>query len=244
MGNTQIPYAEKVWNPVVGCSPAGAGCANCWAARLASTRLAHLWPYKGLAKAGRWMGRVRCNVEHVEDPIHWRKPQRIFVASMGDVLHEQVDLAVLEMLWNIMRVCDHHTFVVFTKRVGRLIPLLGPTLPILPNVWLIASASTQAEVDQQTGWLVQCLARIRGLSLEPLLESVNVNLNGLSWVIVGGESGPNARYFDPRWGDRIRRQCKAVGVAYYAKQMGSWWGRMNADPANWPDELRVREIPE
>lgn len=198
MSKSAIPYVTDAWPIVTGCSSAGAGCKNCWAARLAATRLKHHPHYEGLAEyrggRGYWVAPPRFNKDILEAPLHWRKPRRVFVAQTGDLFHGDITVKQITEVFAVMALAQEHTFLVFTKRWERARGFLssekvhtgvgvymgylqGLTTPVrvgwpLPNVWVIFSASTQKEVNKCAPILLDTPAAKRGLSLEPLLECV------------------------------------------------------------------------
>lgn len=158
----------------------------------------------------------------LELPLRWKKPQRIFVNSMSDLFHEDVPLEYIRQVFDVMRRAHWHQFQVLTKRADRL-AALAPGLSWAPNIWMgvsIENAAYTHRIDdlRSTG------AAVKFLSIEPLLGSVGpMNLYGIDWVIVGGESGPGARPMTRQWVIEIRRQCRAAGVAFFFKQ----WGGVN-----------------
>jgi protein gp37 len=419
---TGIEWTDATWNPVVGCSPVSPGCLNCYAATMARRLEAMGRPeYVGLTVErggesvshtlkGRptvvhrtprrrvFSGVVRCLEDRLLEPLHWRKPRRVFVCSMADLFHEAVPFEFIDRVFAVMALCPQHTFQVLTKRPERMAEYLrgltcgdvevdsvtglarlgcaaGDMLdgawiwgegkrhrkaienfitdthdeeyacgacedddrepqPIawpLPNVWLGASAEDQPRLDERVPHLLRCPAAVRFLSCEPLLGPVDLNRVGgprevraygdkiaviptlphggpesiedslfVHWVIVGGESGPNARPCDVDHVRSIVRQCRAAGVPVFVKQLGRWIGGDNStfplnglvhkwlfesggtfttpilrselatgpdyrherpagaiafgvegggnvkhgDPAEWPEDLRVREFPE
>jgi len=155
----------------------------------------------------------------VESPLRWRKPQMIFVNSMSDLFHEDVPLDFIERIFDVMRRAHWHTFQVLTKRSARLAEL-ADTLPWPPNVWMGVSVESQRYASRIDD--LRCTgARIKFLSLEPLLGPMpSLDLTGIDWVIVGGESGPRARPLKRSWVVEIRRQCKRAKVPFFFKQWG------------------------
>jgi len=159
-------------------------------------------------------------------PLRWKQPQTIFVNSMSDLFHEAVPLAYIHQVFEVMRRADWHRFQVLTKRARRL-ALVAPQLDWGPNIWMGVSVesaryATRSEAVTQTG------AAVKFLSLEPLLGPLpNLNLTGIDWVIVGGESGPQARPMDPAWARDIRDQCLQADVPFFFKQ----WGGVNKKKA-------------
>ena len=235
----QNPDGSKgeTWNPVTGCTPCSIGCTNCYAARMAATRLKHHPRYAGLATIesgrARWTGEVRLNYDVLEQPLHWKKPRRIFVASMGDLFHGNVPYEFIERIYGIMRQAKQHIFQVLTKRPGVAAEfLLNYILPsphylnkadvplIWPNVHLGVSVENQAAADERIPWLLQIPAAVRFISVEPYLSEIDLSdLHcGISWCIIGAESGPGARPMDENWVRRLIAQCKQYKIPVFYKQ--------------------------
>jgi len=181
--------------------------------------------YRGLTrKSGRrhvWTGKIRCDEKSLEIPLRWKKPRRIFVNSMSDLFHEDVPAEFIHRVWNVMERASQHTFQILTKRPERMAAVLSqPTFTILKNVWLGSSVESP-KVFERLDQLRRVPATIRFVSFEPLLASVvDANLSGISWVIVGGESGPGARVMEAKWVDEIEQICRAQRVAFFFKQWG------------------------
>lgn len=243
---TGIEWANATWSPVTGCSQVSPGCLNCYAEKLTATRLRHQPKYQGLTDAqGHWTGEVRCHPELLDQPRDWKTPQRIFVCSMSDLCHEKVPWNFMLDVLDHMDAAEHHTFLVLTKRPGRLVHLaklwreryheLWPA-----NVWVGTSVEMEWDGKKRLTGRLDCLlevpAKVRFVSAEPLLEPLDLTpwfhkctcggkpciCNGLAlnWVIVGGESGPGARPFDLAWARSLRNQCQHVGASFFMKQMG------------------------
>lgn len=197
MGKTSIEWTDASWNPVVGCTEVSPGCANCYAARLAATRLKNLPDYKGLTTiarvsneknaATRWTGEVRMLPDRLAEPLHWKKPRRIFVCDMGDLFHESVPDEFLYRLFAVMLATPRHTFQVLTKRPARMGDFMRklaaawtfPRVPVtvslpLPNVWLGVSVENQHFADERIPLLLSTPAAVRFLSCEPLLGPVDL----------------------------------------------------------------------
>jgi len=198
-------------------------------------------------------GTLRCLPERLPEPLSWRKPRRVFVGSMTDLFHADVDAGFIQRVWDVMADCPQHTFQILTKRPQRMAHLIGQGADgrlwttrdgeVLPNVWL----GTSIESDRYT-WRADHLrntsAAVRFLSLEPLLGPLpSLDLTRIDWVIVGGESGPGARPMHPDWVRDIRDLCQAAGVALFVKQLSSGGPRAIHDLAEFPADLRFREYP-
>jgi len=228
MAETQIEWTDATWNPVAGCSIVSAGCTHCYAMEMAR-RLEAMGvdKYAGLTrKTGKrtvWNGTVREDYSALAIPRRWRKARKIFVNSMSDLFHEGVSEAFIIEVWRVMRETPHHNYQILTKRPDRMAAILSTAISdVLPNVWLgtsIEDADAVLRIDS----LRAVPAAIRFLSFEPLIGPVGtVDLNGIDWAIVGGESGRSARPIKEEWIDDIHRQCARHGTAFFFKQWGTW----------------------
>jgi protein gp37 len=231
-----IEWTSSTWNPVVGCSKVSAGCAHCYAERMAK-RLAAMARaarrrgqdpgrtanYLHVVNAqGGWSGRVFLDDAAITDPLRWGKPRMIFVNSMSDLFHEDVPLGFIQAVFNVMKRCPQHTFQILTKR-PHAAARHSRHLDWTPNIWMGTTVES-ATVTHRVRHLRQTGAAIRFLSLEPLLGPIpRLPLAGIDWVIVGGESGPGARAMKPEWVRPIRDACVARGVPFFFKQ----WGGVN-----------------
>jgi protein gp37 len=228
MAESQIEWTDATWNPVAGCSIMSAGCTNCYAMEMAKRLQAmDVQKYKGLTRrSGKrtiWNGVVREDHTALDIPLRWKKPKKIFVNSMSDLFHEGVsDVFILE-IWKVMRATPHHHYQILTKRPERMGELVRSNITdVLPNVWLGTSIEN-AEVATRADALRTVPAAIRFISFEPLIGSVGViNLCGIHWAIVGGESGKAARPIRENWIDEIYDQCSHYDTAFFFKQWGTW----------------------
>ncbi len=227
---TKIAWTDATWSPVSGCTKVSAGCANCYISRTPPFRKAH----RRFERVGNSMTTgVQLHPDRLDQPLHWRKPRRIFVCSMSDLFHEEVpDQFIAQVFWTMV-LAQRHTFQILTKRPDRLIELLrtwerrqicadfndAVGWPV-PNVWLGVSVENQYWADRRTPLLLQTPAAVRFLSLEPLLKPVKLwdFIQHVDWVIVGGESGPKHRPMDLDWVREIRAECRAAGTAFFYKQ--------------------------
>ena len=211
--SSSIEWTESAWNPVTGCTKVSPGCKHCYAERMAR-RL------KAMGQPNYANGFELTLHEHVlELPLRWKSPQVVFVNSMSDLFHEDVPLEFIQRVFAVMRRAHWHTFQVLTKRAERLAEL-DPQLDWPPNVWMGVSIET-SEYHHRTDSLRQTRATTRFLSLEPLLGPLPaLNLDGVDWVIVGGESGPGARPMEAAWVRDLRDQCAAARVPFFFKQWG------------------------
>jgi protein gp37 len=210
-----IEWTESTWNPVTGCTKISTGCKHCYAERMAK-RL------QAMGQANYVDGfAVRLQPHMLELPLGWKKSQTIFVNSMSDLFHEDVPLAYIQRTFDVMARAHWHRFQVLTKRASRLAEL-SPKLAWAPNIWMGVSVETEryrSRIDdlRSTG------AYTKFLSLEPLLGPLpQLDLRGIDWVIVGGESGPRSRPMERHWVSDLRDQCQEAQVPFFFKQ---WGGR-------------------
>ena len=212
---TGIEWTDATWNPVTGCSKVSPGCKNCYAERLAFRLRAMGNPrYRnGFA--------VTLQPDQLTLPLRWRQPRRIFVNSMSDLFHEAIPDDFIHQAFEVMKRADWHIFQVLTKRSGRL-AALAPSLFWTPNIWQGVSVEN-ARYTRRVRDLQAVRAAVRFLSVEPLLGPIpNLPLEGIDWVIVGGESGGRRRPMAADWAREIHDQCRAAGVSFFFKQ---WGGR-------------------
>ncbi len=218
--NSSIEWTESTWNPVTGCTKVSPGCAHCYAERMA-LRL------QAMGQANYANGFKLSLHEHALDlPLHWRKPQTIFVNSMSDLFHEEVPLAFIRQVFDVMKKANWHHFQILTKRSVRLAEL-APALTWPENVWMGVTVENSACAFRMDH-LRQVPAAVRFLSLEPLLGPVpELALSRIDWVIAGGESGPGARPMEAEWIRDVRCQCREASVPFFFKQ----WGGTNKKKA-------------
>jgi len=233
--NSKIEWTETTWNPVTGCSKVSSGCLNCYA-----ERMAHRLHAMGNPNYRNGFD-VTLHPHLLDAPLTWKRPRMIFVNSMSDLFHEEVPIEFIQAVFATMERAHWHTFQILTKRSRRLVEL-GDLLSWPPNVWMGVSVEDM-DVTSRVDDLRSVGAEVRFLSLEPLLGPLSaLNLDGIHWVIVGGESGPGARPMDPDWVVNIRDQCDAVGVPFFFKQWGGVFKKRNGrqlDGRTW-DELPSR----
>ncbi|HEX8683313.1 MAG TPA: phage Gp37/Gp68 family protein [Ardenticatenaceae bacterium] len=212
---SKIEWTEATWNPVTGCVEVSPGCDHCYARAFAERfRGVPGHPYEQGFDLRLWSDRL-------EHPLKWKKPQRIFVNSMSDLFHKDVPDDFIRQVFDTMARADWHNFQILTKRPQRL-QRLAPSLPWPSHIWIGVSI----EADQYT-WRADYLrsvpASVRFISAEPLLGPLpSLNLDGIHWLITGGESGIGHRPCDPDWVSDLRDRCKVAGVAFFHKQ---WGGR-------------------
>ncbi len=271
-----IEWTDATWNPITGCSVVSPGCTNCYAMKLAGTRLKHHPSRAGLtrdSKAGPvWNGEVRLNCQWLRQPHDWKRPRMIFVCAHGDLFHESVPDEWIDMVFAVMALAPQHTFQVLSKRAERMRAYVADEQLVrcreiaraadriaprsfaaarwpLPNLWLGVSAEGQKEADERIPHLLATPAAVRFLSLEPLLGPIDFCatsaimpieehpwrngpiLQGIHWVIVGGESGKGARPMHPDWARSLRDQCASAGVPFFFKQ----WGEYHPSNEHAPD---------
>jgi protein gp37 len=232
-----IEWTDFTWNPLTGCNKISAGCKNCYADRMAKRLKA-----MGVAKYANGF-ELTLHENVIEEPLKWRDPRTVFVNSMSDMFHEDVPFNFINRIFNVMYQASIHTFQVLTKRSKRLLEL-SPRINWPNNVWMgvsVENSINQFRIDhlRETG------AHIKFLSLEPLLGPLkNLDLQGIDWVIVGGESGPRARQVKEEWIINIRDQCMETGVPFFFKQWGGVQKKRNGRQLHgrtWDDLPKKRE---
>jgi protein gp37 len=260
---SKISWCDATWQVVAGCSPASPGCAHCYSARLIATRHRQLPWAHGLAcmcsHGPHWTGKVVCRTDQLSWPLRKRKPLRIFVGDRGDLFHEAVPEEYIANVMLTASLTKRHTFLFLTKRPGRMRSSVSYWANcgelLREHIWLGTSIEDQQRADNRVPELLATPAAHRFLSIEPLLGPITIDLRGIDWVIVGGESGPGARVCEREWIGSIVRQCAAAHVPCFVKQLGANqrydFGtchpfprqRSGADPSEWPEALRVRQTP-
>jgi protein gp37 len=265
---TGIQWTDATWNPTTGCDRISPGCDNCYALTMAR-RL------KGMGQAkyqndgnpvtsGPGFG-LTTHTDVLTEPLRWKKPRRVFVNSMSDLFHARVPVDFIRAAWEVMQITPQHTYQILTKRPERLARVLdqvhatlGLTEP-LPNVWLGTSIEN-GDYARRADALRQAPAAIRFISAEPLIGGLpNLDLTGIDWLIIGGESGAGARPLSTAWVHDLLHACQQTGTAPFVKQLGSVWARdtdwggktvhahgdtKGGDPQYWPSHLRHRTYPQ
>jgi len=236
MVNTKIEWTESVWNPVIGCSKVSLGCHHCYAERMAKRLVAMAKAAhdrgdepgkaanysKVLTTQGRWNGRIFLDQDTLREPYAWRQPRMVFVNSMSDLFHEKVPLEFIQGIFDVMNACNMHTFQVLTKRPERAADI-SAKLNWTPNIWMGVSLENE-DVLGRLKHLRSIGSYKRFLSCEPLLGPLpNLDLSGIHWVIVGGESGPGARSMETDWVRVIQLCCQENDIPFFFKQ----WGGVN-----------------
>ncbi|SMD44813.1 protein gp37 [Aquiflexum balticum DSM 16537] len=221
MAQTSIEWTELTWNPVTGCTKISPGCKFCYA-EVMSKRLKAM----GVDKYKDGFKKVKTHEDALGIPYTWKKSKVVFVNSMSDLFHKDVPLEFIQRVFQVMRDNGQHVFQVLTKRADRLAEISDQL--IWPhNIWMGVSVEDE-KVTERIDFLRQCGARVKFLSCEPLIGPLsNLNLIGIDWVIVGGESGHKPRPMDPEWVLDIQEQCQQSNVAFFFKQ----WGGKNKKKA-------------
>ncbi|MDZ7840868.1 MAG: phage Gp37/Gp68 family protein [Gammaproteobacteria bacterium] len=210
---SSIEWTDATWNPVTGCTKLSQGCKNCYAHRMAKRLHAMGQP--------RYRNNFEVTVHHdlITQPLKWSRPRRVFVNSMSDLFHPDVDLQFIQAVFDVMGEASQHNFQILTKRSDRLLEL-GSILQWHKNIWMGVSVESQEYVNR-IRHLQRVPAAVRFLSVEPLLGPISrLPLTGIDWVIVGGESGPKCRLMDLQWVRQIRDRCIAFDVPFFFKQWG------------------------
>lgn len=239
-----IEWTDATWNPVRGCTKISPGCTHCYAETFAER-------FRGVAGHPYERGfDLRLVPEKLEEPLKWRKPRFIFVNSMSDLFHADVPIGFIEQAADVMRRADWHVYQVLTKRASRLRELTsGPLRDIaqLPYIWWGVSVEDRKYGVPRISELQAAPVAVRFLSIEPLLEDVGeLDLAGIHWVIVGGESGRHARPMEPKWVESIRDQCLTSDIPFFFKQWGGVQKKRNGrvlSGRTW-DQMPVRYVPE
>ncbi len=209
---SSIEWTQATWNPVTGCTKVSAGCKHCYAERLARRLQAMGNPRYAAAFE------LTLHQDLLDLPLKWRQPRFVFVNSMSDLFHEAIPQDFLRAAFSTMEAASWHVFQILTKRADRLAELASH-LPWPENVWMGVSVERQ-DLAPRVERLRQVPAAIRFLSCEPLIGPLELDLSGIHWVIVGGESGPGARPMDLDWARTVRDQCQRQGVPFFLKQLG------------------------
>lgn len=215
---TKIEWTDATWNPIRGCSKISPGCKHCYAERFAER-------FRGVPGHPFEQGfDLRLVPEKLGEPLRWRTPRTIFVNSMSDLFHEKVPPSYISKVVSVMRFASWHTYQVLTKRSSRLRELLnGPLQDAATesHIWWGVSVEDRKHGIPRIADLLAAPAKVRFLSIEPLLEDLGrFQLDGIAWVIVGGESGPGARLMREEWVLSIREQCREARIPFFFKQWG------------------------
>ena len=236
---SSIEWTEMTWNPVTGCTKISPGCKHCYAERMSKRLLA-----MGMKKYKAGFS-IAIHESSLDEPFRWKKPRIVFVNSMSDLFHKSVPSSFIESVFDVMNRAPQHTFQVLTKRPSRA-ALLSGRLTWTPNIWLGASIESEKWLGRLAP-LRATGARTKFLSLEPLLGPLpDLDLTGIDWVIVGGESGPGARPMESAWVREIRDNCVHSSTPFFFKQWGGVFKKKTGrtlDDRTWdemPETLRFR----
>jgi len=213
---SKIEWTERTWNPVIGCTKISSGCAHCYAETMA-IRL------KAMGTSGYANGfELTLLPSRLQEPLQRKKPTIYFVNSMSDLFHEDVPFSYIDQILTVISQTPNHTYQILTKRAERLAEYF--TNRAVPNnAWIGVTVENQKQGIPRIDSLRKVNAKIRFLSVEPLLEHLGeLNLTGIHWVIVGGESGKNARPMSKDWVEEIKQQCEDQNIAFFFKQWGGW----------------------
>lgn len=303
MQTTSIEWADWTWNPVRGCSRISSGCVNCYAEldmarKNENPKVPGCHGYSDFRivdgkREAHWTGKVELIESKLLEPLSWRRKAlrfaqehghkpRVFVNSMSDLFHERLPAEAIDRVFAVMALCPEMDFLCLTKRADRMAEYFSAVPPTW--IWLGVSVEDQKRADERIPHLRRTPAAVRFLSVEPMLEEIDITPHifcvecaegrtdqthhrgdpctrqGINWVICGGESGAHARPFDLAWARSLRDQCKAAGVKYFMKQLGSnpmvstdllvypfarqdIKDKKGGDPAEWPTDLRVQDVP-
>jgi protein gp37 len=216
MKKTKIEWTEETWNPTTGCTKVSSGCKYCYAEVMAN-RL------KAMGTSGYENGFEFTMIpDRLEQPLKKKKSTKYFVNSMSDLFHENMSIQFLDKVMGVIDLTPQHIYQILTKREGAMFDyFLNRRIP--RNIWLGVSVENIQNGVARIDKLRNIDASIKFLSIEPLLENIGkINLTGIDWVIVGGESGANARPMKKEWVINIKRQCEEQNVAFFFKQWGAW----------------------
>jgi protein gp37 len=235
---SRIEWTDATWNPIRGCTKISPGCLHCYAETFAER-------FRGVPDHPYEQGfDLRLVPEKLDEPMRWARSRMVFVNSMSDLFHEGVPDDYVVRVADVMRIASWHTYQVLTKRAVRMRELLQTRLRFaaeLPHVWWGVSVENRRHGLPRIDELRAAPAVVRFLSVEPLLEDLGrLNLDGIHWVIVGGESGPGARPVQPEWVLHVRDQCRAAGVPFFFKQ---WGGARKSDTGRLLDGRTFDEMP-
>lgn len=266
--NSKIEWTDTTWNPILGCAKVSAGCKNCYAMRVVH-RLAQNTNQKikdanaGLTRmtshGPEWTGEARIIDERVSQPERWRRPRMIFVNSLSDIGHKDLTMADVMWITSVMLHTPRHTYQVLSKRADRLREIIDAAHDRMRNldhdhIWWGVTVENQEAADLRLPDLLAATRRttngkphVRWASVEPLLGPLDLRpwlgAGGLSWVVVGGESGPGARPMEVEWALDVVKQCQAAGVPVFFKQGSAANWPSYKDFASFPEALQVREWP-
>lgn len=276
MSKTKISWTEKTINPIMGCSLISTGCSNCYAMKMAHRLQAiGVKGYEGTTeklKSGKvvWTGKLNFNINKMLKEVKTKRPTMFFVNSMSDLFHEKVSFEIIEKCWDVMCTNPRHTYQILTKRPQRLLEFceyesdrlaaegyekINSWTFEIPNfIWVGVSVENQETADERIPLLLQTPAAVRWLSVEPMLEPIDLmpyhyhigdSLDfsfDFDWVVVGCESGHNRRPCKIEWIESIVDQCREAKIPIFVKQL-SINGKVVKDIEKFPEHLKVRQFP-
>jgi len=216
MNNTKIEWTDSTWNPITGCTKISSGCAHCYAEKMANRLKAmNIEKYKNGFS-------LTLHPKSLKEPYSWKKPRMVFVNSMSDLFHEDIDFNYIKKVFEVMNDNPRHIFQVLTKR-GDILEKYHSKLVWTPNIWMGVTVESKNCIER-IRQLGKTNAIVKFLSCEPLLSDLGrLQLTKINWVIVGGESGPKARLMEKEWVEKIQKQCAVAEVPFFFKQ----WGGVN-----------------
>lgn len=216
MSTSQIEWTEESWNPTTGCTKVSTGCKHCYAEKMAKRLKA--MGVKGYEKGFA----VRCHKNRLQQPLSRKKPTIYFVNSMSDLFHEKVPFSFVDKVFEVIEKTPRHTYQILSKRPERMADYCR-LVKVPDNAWLGVSVENKQHGLPRVKILQTIDCRVRFLSCEPLLENLGrISLKNIHWVIVGGESGKNARPMKKEWAENVCKQCREKNVAFFFKQWGAW----------------------
>ncbi len=237
MQKSTIQWTEKTWNPISGCSKISQGCKNCYAETIAN----RFWKDRKFTD-------IICHEDRLQQPLSMKKPAMIFVNSMSDLFHEKVPAEFIIRIFRVMQTAQWHTFQILTKRAQRMSDLIAEHNIYVPkNIWLGVSVENQNAADERISLLLETEAVVRWLSVEPMIDSIDLSgwLSGqqIDWLVCGAESGHGARPMENEWALTLLKQCKESQTPFFMKQLCDKRGK-KIDYELFPKELQVREYPQ
>ena len=246
--NSKIEWTESTINPIKvklpdgtikgwHCTKISEGCKNCYAERI-NMRFGNKIPYDNSPV------KFVLDEKIIDKVLHWKKPRMIFVQSMGDIFHEGISQKILDDLFEKMIYLERHTFLILTKRPQNYTDRWNN----IQNIWFGITAENQRRADERVPELLKIPAKVRFVSVEPMLEPIEIkHIDKVDWVIIGCESGPGRRLCSKEWIRNLVCQCRNAGVPCFVKQIhlpGIWSGiRVSKDMTEWPEDLRVQKYP-
>ena len=240
--NSSIEWTDATWNPATGCTQISRGCERCYALRFSERfRGVKGHPFEQGFDLRLWPGRLH-------QPLEWKRPRRIFVNSMSDLFHKDIPKTFISEVFDTMEKADWHTYQILTKRSNLMRDFVNERYGQAhcpPHIWLGVSVEDRMSLSR-VEHLRQARAEVRFISVEPLLGPVGrMNLEGINWVIVGGESGPRFRPMEAQWAREVRDQCVETGIALFFKQWGGRWPKAGGnllDGKVWAQFPDVRSV--